>query len=134
MPCPKPRGGNETARAHHASLRRSGVAARRPSAAARTYAAHRRADGLCRLDLVSRGPNILPWVAPVHQRSGHAYDGGLDFFHSGQIWHYLPRSLVIAVFSRIRSRPRPRWKVCKLAAQAMVRQPRKPERALLLSG
>src|SRR5262245_16927447 len=85
------------------------------------------------LDL-SRGPNILPWGAPVHQRSDDAYDGGLDFFfHSRQLRHYLSRSFVIAVFSRIGSRPRPRWKVCKLAAQAMVRQPLKPERALLLS-
>ena len=34
------------------------------------------------LDFVSRGPNNLPSVAPVHQRSDDAYDRSLDFFHS----------------------------------------------------
>ena len=45
----------------------------------------------------------------------------------------LVRGIVIAVFPRIGPRPRPRWKICKLAAQSVVRKPRKPERALLLS-
>src|SRR5262245_60096535 len=45
---------------------------------------------------------------------------------------HLLRGPVAAVFSRVSFPPRPRWKICKLTAQTVVRQPRKPERVLLL--
>ena len=40
------------------------------------------------LDFVSRGPNNLPSVARVHQRSDDAYDRSLDFFHSRSMTNF----------------------------------------------
>jgi len=41
--------------------------------------------------------------------------------------------MLMAVFSRIGSYPRPRWKIFRLAAQAVVWKSSKPKRSLLLS-